>query len=227
MLTVGRRAASLGLHSGDRMTREEFHRIYEQAPDDITAELIGGIVFVASPVKRNHGTSHAALAAMFGIYVNQTLGVEPGHNTTVFLGGGSEPQPDLYLRVLPECGGQSDTTDDDYVIGAPEVLAEVADSSYSIDLHGKRVDYRRYGVREYVVLNLRERQLHWFDLASDAELSPDDDGVVRLREMPGLWIHVEALLKQDSTRLMGTLQAGLASTEHAAFVSKLAASSGR
>ncbi len=226
MSTIDRIAASVDLHSGDRMTREEFHLIYEQAPAEVKAELIGGIVYMASPLKRRHGTNHVALTTIFGTYVSRTPGVECGDNTTVLLGDDSEPQPDLYLRVLPDHGGQSGTTEDDYVQGAPEVLAEVADSSFSIDLHGKREDYQRYGVREYLVLNLRERRLHWFDLTSDAELPPDDDGVVRLREMPGLWIHSEALLKQDSTRLMATLQTGMASPEHAAFVAKLAASAG-
>jgi Uma2 family endonuclease len=224
--TIDRIAASADLHSGNRMTREEFHRIYEQAPEEVKAELIGGIVYTASPLNHSHGSNHLALGALFWIYQSQTPGLDCGDNSTILLGDDSEPQPDLYLRVLPEYGGQSGTTEDDYVLGAPEVLAEIADSSYSIDLHGKREDYGRHGVREYLVLNPREQRLHWFDLATDTELPPDDDGIVRLREMPGLWIHVEALLKQDSTRLMETLQAGLASPEHAAFATKLTASSG-
>jgi hypothetical protein len=47
----------LELHSGDHMTRAEFHRIYEQTLKNFKAELIGGIVFVASPLKRPHGTA--------------------------------------------------------------------------------------------------------------------------------------------------------------------------
>ena len=43
------------LHSGDRLSREEFHRIYEQMPEDFKAELIGGIVYVASPMRLPHG----------------------------------------------------------------------------------------------------------------------------------------------------------------------------
>jgi hypothetical protein len=46
----------LELHAGDRMTREEFHRIYERMPKKFKAELIGGTVFVASPLKWKHGT---------------------------------------------------------------------------------------------------------------------------------------------------------------------------
>ncbi len=226
MATVSEPAPSLPepleLHNGDRMTREEFHRIYEQMPEDFVAELIGGIVYVASPLKRRHGTNHLPLGSLFFSYELNTPGVESGDNTTILLGDKGEPQPDLYLRILPEFGGQSRTTADDYVAGPPELLTEIAHSSQAIDLHAKRHDYRRYGVQEYVVLCLREQRLRWFDLRANQELLPDPDGIFRLRSFPGLWIHGEALLAKD-TRLMTTLAAGLASPEHAAFVQRLAA----
>ena len=129
------------LHRGDRMTREEFHRIYEAMPEGFRAELIGGIVYVASPRKRRHGTNHLPLGTLFFAYEAHTPGVESGDDTTILLGEEGEPQPDLYLRILPEFGGQSLTTDNDYVEGAPELIAEVAQSSRSIDLHAKRDDY--------------------------------------------------------------------------------------
>src|SRR5665213_4278335 len=52
------------LHTGDRMSREEFHRVYERTPRHIRAELIGGIVYVASPLKLRHGTNHIPLASV-------------------------------------------------------------------------------------------------------------------------------------------------------------------
>jgi Uma2 family endonuclease len=211
------------LNNGDRMTREEFHRIYEQMPDDFKAELVGGIVYVASPLKRKHGTRHLALGTVFGIYEAHTCGVEAGDNTTILLGDEGEPQPDLYLRILEECGGQSRASADDYILGAPELLSEIALSSRSIDLHGKRLDYRRYGALEYVVACLKERQLRWFDLRSDRELPADADGVCRVHAFPGLWIHAEALFAKDLPQLLATLNEGLASPEHVAFVQKLAA----
>src|SRR5207253_742864 len=104
------RPEGLELHTGDRMTREEFHRIYQQMPEDFEAELIGGTVYVGSPLKRKHGTNHLPLGTLFFAYEGTTPGVESGDNTTILLGEKGEPQPDLYLRVLPEFGGQSRTT---------------------------------------------------------------------------------------------------------------------
>jgi Uma2 family endonuclease len=205
------------------MTREEFHRIYEQMPEGFEAELIGGIVYVASPLKRRHGTNHLPLGTLFFTYESQSPGVESGDNTTILLGEEAEPQPDLYLRILPEFGGQSQSTPDDYVAGPPELIAEIAHSSRAIDLHAKRDDYARHGVLEYLVVCLRERQLRWFDLQANQERLPDADGIFRIRTFPGLWIHGEALLARDYPRLMAALEQGLATPEHAAFVRRLAA----
>jgi Uma2 family endonuclease len=211
------------LHNGDRMTREEFHRIYERMPEDFKAELIGGIVYVASPLKIRHGTNHLPLGSLFFAYEGNTPGVQSGDNTTILLGEEGEPQPDLFLRILPEYGGQSRTTADDYVEGAPELIAEIAHSSRAIDLHAKRDDYTRYGVLEYLVLSLRDNRLFWFDLRARQELQPDADGVYRLHSFPGLWVHGEALLARDHRRLTETLVQGLATKEHADFVARLAA----
>jgi Uma2 family endonuclease len=218
-----RTSGPVELENGDRMTQPEFHRLYEQAPEGFCAELIGGIVYVSSPLKRRHGTSHPALTTVFFAYQGHTPGVECGDNTTVQLGEASEPQPDLYLRVLTENGGQSRTTEDDSIAGPPELVAEIAHSSHAIDLHAKLLDYARNGVREYLVVCLREQQLRWFDLPADEELQLDRDGVCRVKVFPGLWVHREALFAKDYARLMGTLQAGLAMPEHAAFVARLAA----
>ena len=216
------RHAPAALHSGDQMSRAEFHELYSRTPEDFRAELIGGTVYVASPLGLAHGTSDSILITIFTMYAAQTPGTQSSNNTTVFLGEDSEPQPDVFLRMLPECGGQSRTTADGYVAGAPELVAEVAHSSRAIDLGAKRKDYARHGVREYLVLSLDDQQVRWFDLTKDHELQTGPDGILRMTTFPGLWIDRDALLSQDYRRLTDTLQRGLAAPEHAEFVSKLA-----
>jgi hypothetical protein len=71
------------LVTGDRMSREEFHRIYATTPDAFHAELIGGIVYVPSPLKRQHGTHHLVLGGLFAVYAARTPGIEVGDNATV------------------------------------------------------------------------------------------------------------------------------------------------
>ena len=222
MVSAPRAAALAELRSGDRMNRAEFHSMYERAPRNFKAELIGGTVYVASPLGLAHANRHGHLGMLFAAYELNTPGTESGDNATVMLGDESEPQPDLLLRILPEFGGQSATDRHDYVKGAPELIAEIAHSSKSIDLHGKREDYALNGVREYLVLSVTDERLYWFDLPTGRELPIGPGGIVRIRSFPGFWIDVEALFQSDYKRLMATFQHGLDSPEHADFVRQLA-----
>ncbi len=209
------------LKTGDRLKQPEFHRLYEQTPKHFRAELIGGTVYVSSPLRREHGSYHLCLGGAFLHYEAGTPGIEGGDNTTMIFDILTEPQPDLFLRILTEYGGQSKITLDDYIAGAPELLAEIALSSNDIDLGVKREQYQRAGVLEYVVVALRSRELFWFDFRANRLLKPDARGVFRSRVFPGLWIDGPALLARRSGRLLEVVELGLASPEHARFVKRL------
>lgn len=212
----------LELHNGDSMTRGEFHRIYSTMPEHIKAELIEGIVYMASPLKYPHGRHHIILGTLFGTYEAHTPGVEAADNASIFLGDDSEPQPDLVLRVTAEFGGQSHINQEGYVVDAPELFAEIADSSHSLDLHGKRRDYQKYGGNEYLVVNIHGHEIRWFDLSSSTEHPEPSDGIFRLKSMPGLWINAHAVLEENVAEAMATLNLGLASPEHNEIVRRLA-----
>ena len=70
-------------------------------------------------------------------YEAATPGVDGGGNATVRLDLDNEPQPDALLLIDPARGGQARISADDYVEQAPELVAEVAASSASYDLHTK------------------------------------------------------------------------------------------
>ena len=176
---------------------------------------------MASPLRRVHALYHADLSAALAGYVRKTPGVELLDNATVILGEESEPQPDLLMRILTEFGGQSKENEDGYIEGAPELVAEIAHSTRAIDMHPKRADYAQAGVREYVVLCIAERQLHWFDFKSRRSIDADADGVHQSRVFPGLWIDSPALSGRRSTRLLQMTKRGIASPEHAAFIKRL------
>jgi Uma2 family endonuclease len=211
------------LVNGDRMLQPEFHRRYETYPEDDKFELIGGIVFMASPLRRAHGKNHANLSMVLNLYSGQTPGIELLDNATTILGEESEPQPDLSLRILAEYGGQSRETAKDYVEGPPELVAEVAHSTRAIDLHLKRQDYERAGVREYLVFCLEEPQVLWYDFAANDSIATDRRGVARSRVFPGLWINVPALLGEKDKELIATISRGLKSPAHKTFVKNLQA----
>jgi Uma2 family endonuclease len=211
------------LENGDRLDQKTFHQRYEAMPEDTRAELIGGIVFMSSPLKRPHGRMHVRASHWLAEYEDATPGVETFDNATNILGEESEPQPDLCLLIAPDNGGQT-RAEDDYIVGAPELVVEIASSTESLDLHLKRRDYQQAGVREYVVVVVRQPRVFWFVSRHGQfeELLPGDDGIIRSETFPGLWLDPSALLRRDGARIREVLQQGLASAEHAAFVARLA-----
>jgi Uma2 family endonuclease len=188
------------------------------------AELIEGVVYVPSPVRYlQHGSPHAHLIGWLTQYAAHTPGVGVADNSSVRLDLDNEPQPDALLLIDPACGGQSRLSADGYIEGAPELVAEVASSSVSYDLHAKLHVYRRNGVREYVVWRVLERDIDWFVLrAGQYERLPlDTDGLLRSEVFAGLWLDPAALVQGELARVLAMVQQGLASPEHAAFVTRL------
>lgn len=212
------------LESGDRLTRQEFEHRYTAMPHVKKAELIEGIVYVASPLHfQRHAEPHSLLIVWLGIYQVATPGVRIGDNATVRLDLDNEPQPDVVLLIDEQSGGQARISEDDYVEGAPELVAEVAGSSASNDLHDKKRTYRRNGVREYIVWQILENKLDWFSWQNGENilLETDAEGIIKSQVFPGLWLSVVDLLAGNMTRVLTLVQSGLNSPEHEAFVQKL------
>jgi Putative restriction endonuclease len=209
---------------GDFLSREEFLRRWEAMPRIKRAELIGGVVYMPSPVSLEHGDTESSLGTWLGVYGAATPGCRPSHDTTWLMGEDDAPQPDLSLRILPEYGGQSHV-DGRYASGAPEFLAEVCISSTAYDLHQKLGVYQEAGVLEYLAVLMRERQIRWHRLVNGRfEVGPPPaDAVYRSAAFPGLWLDAAALLAGDLARVLAVLQQGIQSPEHAAFVQQLAA----
>jgi Uma2 family endonuclease len=157
-------------------------------------------------------------------YQAATPGVEGSDGPTTILSNESEPQPDSCLYLLPESGGKSRINNEGYLEGAPELVAEIASATESIDLHFKKRDYEKAGVREYIVVALRQERVLWFVLRDSkfVEKSPGEDGFLCSEVFPGLWLDPQALLRHDRERVREVLQKGLACPEHAAFVRSLA-----
>ena len=136
------------LESGDCLSREEFESRYA-ASNIQKAELIEGVVFVASPQRfTSHGKPHVLLSTWLNLYPLNHSGLEVGIESTVRLDPDNEVQPDV---VLFREGGTVRIDPDGYLIGAPELVVEIAASSASYDLHSKKEGYERNRVKEYIV----------------------------------------------------------------------------
>jgi hypothetical protein len=214
------------LCNGDRLTRVEFERRYEAMPHIKKAELIEGIVYMPSPVRLSyHGQQHSFVIGWLTYYMSKTPHLLIGDNSTSRLDEDNEPQPDAMLLLPAWAGSTAQLDDDGYVSGAPDLACEVAASSVSIDLHGKKNAYRRNGVKEYLAWRVEEEGVDLFALVEGRyePMPVDDKGRIRSKVFPGLWLDVAALLAGDLPKLFAAVDEGTATPEHRAFVEKLAA----
>ncbi len=215
------------LADGQRMDRDTFRGRYEAEPPGSRFELIGGVVSMPSPVGPEHARKTGPTMAWMLHYERFTAGVEALDNVSTAIGPGAEVQPDASLRIRAEAGGRT-RSERALIVGAPELIVEVAHASRAIDLGPKRIEYERAGVIEYVVVAIDPDQVIWHAAGAGgfARVDPDADGLFRSAAFPGLWLDPSALLARDLGRLIAALDRGLATPEHAAFVARLAEAGG-
>jgi Uma2 family endonuclease len=217
------------LQNGDHLNRIQFERRYQAMSRLKKAELLEGIVYMASPLHcDSHAKPHAIIITWLGNYCAATPGVEFADNATVRLDTENELQPDVLLWLPERLGGRARLSEDDYLEGAPELIVEIAASSASYDLHQKREVYRRHGVQEYVVWQVYERRVDWFVL-TDGEYvaqSRDAEGFLHSQRFPGLKLDVAALLRRDLATVLNQLHRGVQTPAHQEFVEQLKSLSG-
>jgi hypothetical protein len=126
----------LPLANGDRLTVAEFERRSTAIPKNVKAELIEGMVNMASPLRHDvHALPHGLLAGWITYYFAKTPGLLSfGDSGTVRLDNDNELQPDLYLLLPPHAGGRAMIDADGYIAGPPAMVCEIAAPSVSIDL---------------------------------------------------------------------------------------------
>jgi Uma2 family endonuclease len=192
------------LENGDVMTREEFHRLYSDCPGMERVELIEGVVYMPSPIRViGHARELGLLIGWLSSYEDRHPGVEATGPASALLDEHNEPLPDAMLYRL-----RPDRFDDGYLLGAPELVVEIAASSKSRDLHQKKRAYERNGVHDYIVWRTDDAAIDWFALRDGAyiERKPDDAGVIESDQFPGLRLDVPAALAMDRKAVLAALR---------------------
>lgn len=206
-------AAYALFENGEVMNREEFHRRHRECEDLQRVELIEGVVYLPSPTSvRKHGRRQGLVLLWLYNYEEQHEGVveacPPG---TVFLDDMNEPEPDAMMYYVREGQFADDDgnvdEDGDYLLGAPELVVEVANSTRSKDLHQKKTAYERNGVLEYIVWRVRDNAIDWFQLRERkyVQREPGPDGVIESEVFPGLRLDVPAMLAMDRKRVLAAI----------------------
>jgi len=212
------------LIAGQRLDQPTFHERYEAMPPETRAELVGGVVYMPSPLRDPHGETDKDVSYWLGHYKRFTRGVRSPNNATVKLGPQGEPQPDTQLRIPEELGGQSRVDVAGYITGPPELIVEIGHSSRRFDLGPKKDDYERAGVVEYLFVGIGPDEIRWLVRREGrfVDMAPGPDGVFRSEVFPGLWLDPRPLFFGDLDGIIAVLEQGLATPDHAAFVARLA-----
>jgi Uma2 family endonuclease len=196
------------LESGDRLTREEFHRRYCARPDIRKAELIDGVVYVPPfAVSEAHSDPHGDFVGWLYTYKTRTPGVELRIEGTIFMPGENEVQPDALLFRVPPPPGGARRNSANYLEGVPQLIGEIAASSATYDLHDKLRMYERVGVHEYIVWRVYDQRIDWFRLQDGryVRIEPDARGVIESEAFPGLRLNVPKMLAGDDAGVLAEL----------------------
>lgn len=213
------------LESGDRLNRVEFERRYEAMLDCKKAELVEGVVYIAPPRPAiGHAHPCMRITGWLGMYAANTPGVSGGSHVSNRLDDLNETQPDVVLFIDPECGGQIRLSEDDFLVGPPELVVEVSGSPLALLQGPKRRVFQKHGVKEYLIWRVRDQSIEWYILRNGQYelLTPDQNGVFRSEVFPGLWLHGGSLFEGNHTNVSHVLREGLASVKHRQFVEQLA-----
>lgn len=193
------------LENGDHLSAREFLRRYEAMPELKKAELIQGIVHMASPVRLDlHGKPDNLIQGWLCLYAALHPEVTAATNVTVRLDSDDVAQPDAVLFLDAAHGGKAAVDENGYLSGAPELIVEIAASSVSRDAREKLVSYRRAGVAEYLLWRVLDGEIDWFALEDD-EYRPiqPEEGCLRSRIFPGLSLRAAAALSGDLAAVLG------------------------
>ena len=128
----------------------------------------------------------------------------------------------IYLLVEPTHGGQARFSDDHFVIGTPELVAEISGTTVSFDMNLKFHVYRRNGVREYIVWRSPRSGYRLVCLKTESiENSPPTPAASSAATYSR---PVAARARHAGRRLghvLGVLEQGVRTKEHAGFLPAL------
>ncbi len=166
--------------------------------DGQKADLIDGVIYMASPDSKRNNSLNLFLAALIDDYT-AARGIDGFTFMSRFackLTDFRSPEPDVGY-VCPERG---DRVHDRYMVGGPDIAVEIVSrDSVQRDYGEKRELYQSAGVCEHWIIDPIQRRVVFLRLA-DGQYEPvplEDNRVFRTAVIPGFWLDVEWLLAKE------------------------------
>lgn len=151
---------------------------------------------MASPASSEHADLQAFLLTTLRIFVHSRgLGIVRGEFTAYRLNEDNVYQPDVSFLSRARMG----LIEDVRTAGPPDLAVEIiSPSSRRYDLVEKRINYARFGVREYWVIDPIDRTATVHELVQ-GEWIPvrAEEGVLRSSVLQGFWLRLEWLFPAE------------------------------
>lgn len=154
------------------------------------SDLIEEVFVMASPASFEHEDLMMFFGTVLRLFVNKhRLGVVLGSNAAYRLNDENVYQPDVsFLSSL-----RRHLAGEVYVYGAPDLAVEIiSPSSRQYDSVEKLVNYGRYGVQEYWLVDPIARAVTLYgNVRGQLVEIPAQGGVLRSRLLPDFWLRLE------------------------------------
>ncbi|HQY92272.1 Uma2 family endonuclease [Caldilinea sp.] len=169
------------------------------------SDLIEGVFVMASPASFGHEDVMMFFGALLRLFVNQRqLGVVLGSNAAYRLNDANVYQPDVSFLST----GRLYLAGEVYVNGAPDLAVEIiSPSSRQYDSVEKLVNYGRFGVQEYWLVDPLQRTITLYgNVGGQLVVIPPADSVLRSRLLPGFWLRPEWVFPSEGQVRPGELE---------------------
>ena len=114
--------------------------------------------------------------------------------------------------------------------GPPNFVFDVFDKDELDEYQSRRASFEKYGVTEYVAVIADEHwTCHWnrYDGEKFEEVSPNEEGVIKSKALPGLWFSTKYAANRDWWALVDSIEQGVTRLGHHEFMETIFHKEGR
>jgi Uma2 family endonuclease len=169
--------------------------------DGEKADLIDGVIYMASPEKKDHNSLNGFIYRLIADYceARDIEGFVLFSRFTCKLSDYRAPEPDAGY-VKPE---RTHLVEDNHMLGSPDIAVEIVSrDSRTRDYGIKRELYQAAGVSEYWIIDPPKSRATFLRL-QDGEYAPvelEKGRIYRCGVIPGFWLSVEWLFARPLPR---------------------------